>query len=149
MENERKNKITYRKEGDYNAPNLVIPKDEYADYHIGKYGHLRLSYLKENKKAEYTIMLVDGTLRKHIVETDMAAKSRVESIVSALKNQSDLTDEIKLFQRELYGIANNINQIARIANSKFSISHDNFENISKSVTDFILRFEKKVYSRQK
>ena len=35
------------------------------DYHIGKYGHLRLQYLKEHKKAEYTIMLLDGTLRKH------------------------------------------------------------------------------------
>lgn len=95
MENERKNKITYHKEGDYYVPNLVIPKDEYADYHIGKYGHLRLSYLKENKKAEYTIMLVDGTLRKHIVETDMVAKSRVESIINALKSQSDLTEEMK------------------------------------------------------
>jgi hypothetical protein len=58
MENERKNKITYRKEGDYYVPNLVIPKDEYAEYPIGKYGHLRLQYLKENCKFEYTEMLM-------------------------------------------------------------------------------------------
>ena len=54
-----------------------------------------------------------------------------------------------LFQRELYGIANNINQIARIANSRYSVSHDNFEYISKTLADFILRFERKIYSRQK
>ena len=46
MENERKDKIEYRKEGDYYIPNLIVPKDEYADYCIGKYGRLRLNYLK-------------------------------------------------------------------------------------------------------
>lgn len=38
MENERKNKIEYHKEGDYYVPNLVVPKYEYPDYCIGKYG---------------------------------------------------------------------------------------------------------------
>ena len=47
MENERKNKIEYHKEGDYYVPNLVAPKDEYPDYCIGKYGRLRLNYLKK------------------------------------------------------------------------------------------------------
>lgn len=32
MGNERENEITYRKEGDYYVTNLVIPKDEYANY---------------------------------------------------------------------------------------------------------------------
>ena len=27
---------------------------------------MRLNYLKEHKKAEYSIMLVDGTLNKHL-----------------------------------------------------------------------------------
>jgi len=86
MENERENEITYRKEGDYYVTNLVIPKDEYANYYIGKYGHLRLTYLKEHKKAEYTIMLMNGTLRKHIVQIDIDAKNRVENIVNSLKS---------------------------------------------------------------
>lgn len=108
MENERKNKIEYRKEGDYYIPNLIVPKDEYADYCIGKYGRLRLDFLKEYKKAEYTIMLMDGTLRKHIVEIDMEAKNRVENIVNSLKSQSDLTEEMKN-TNQLYwvGIMNN------------------------------------------
>lgn len=95
MENERKDKIEYRKEGDYYIPNLIVPKDEYADYCIGKYGRLRLNYLKEHKKAEYTIMLMNGTLRKHIVQIDIDAKNRVENIVNSLKSQSDLTEEMK------------------------------------------------------
>lgn len=95
MENERKNKIEYSKKGDYYIPNLIVPKDEYADYCVGKYGRLRLNYLKENKRAEYSIMLMDGTLRKHIVQVDMEAKNRVENIVNSLKSQSDLTEEMK------------------------------------------------------
>lgn len=41
MENERKKKIEYRKEGDYYITNLTMPKAEYAEYCIGKYGRLR------------------------------------------------------------------------------------------------------------
>lgn len=108
MGNERENEITYRKEGDYYITNLIVPKDEYPDYCIGKYGRLRLNYLKEHKKAEYTIMLMNGTLRKHIVQIDIDAKNRVENIVNSLKSQSDLTEEMKNFD-PLYwvGMMNN------------------------------------------
>ena len=45
--------ITYHKEGDYFVPDLYLEKEKYEnDYIIGKYGHLRLEYLKNHKKAE-------------------------------------------------------------------------------------------------
>lgn len=94
MENERK-KIKYHREGDYYIPNLVIPKDEYPDYNIGKYGRLRLNYLKENKKADYNIMLMEGTLRKHIVEIDIEANKKGKRIIKQLKERSNLTEEMK------------------------------------------------------
>lgn len=63
--------ITYHKEEAYYIHNLYLAEDEYEkNYHIGKYSHLRLEYLKKHKKANYTIMFMDGTLRKHIVDTD-------------------------------------------------------------------------------
>ena len=71
--------ITYHKEGDYFIPDLYLEKEEYEkDYIIGKYGHLTLEYLKSHKKAEYTILFMDCTLRKHIVETDKQAKKRFD-----------------------------------------------------------------------
>ena len=74
--------ITYHKEENYYIPDLYLAEDEYEkNYHIGKYGHLRLEYLKEYKKAEYSIMLLDGTLRKHIVDTDIQAKERFEILI--------------------------------------------------------------------
>lgn len=69
--------ITYHREGDYFVSDLYLAKDEYEkDYHIGKYGYLRLEYLKNHKKADYTIMFMEGSLRKYIVDTDKQAKER-------------------------------------------------------------------------
>lgn len=77
--------ITYHKEGDYFIPDLFLEKEEYAkDYNIGKYGHLRLEYLKNHKKAEYIIMFMNKTLRKHIVETDKQAKQRFEILMKQI-----------------------------------------------------------------
>ena len=50
--------ISYRKEGDYLIPNLVV-KGSNSDYHIGLYGRLRLKYLKEHKKGYYTELMLD------------------------------------------------------------------------------------------
>ena len=46
--------IEYRLEGDYYIPNLTLPKQEAII--LNKYGRMRLNYLKEHKKAEYSIM---------------------------------------------------------------------------------------------
>ena len=89
------NKLTYHKEGDFYIPNLIIPKDEYPNYILGKYGRLRAKYLKENKKVEYSIMLIDGTLRRHLVETDMQCKERIEILINELKQQENITEDLK------------------------------------------------------
>lgn len=88
--------ITYHIEGDYFIPDLYLAKDEYEkDYHIGKYGHLRLEYLKNHKKAEYTIMLIDGTLRKHIIETDKQAKERFEILMKQMLDKNPIDENLK------------------------------------------------------
>ena len=43
--------ITYHKEGYYYIPDLYLEKNYKYNYYIGKYGHLRLQYLKEYKKS--------------------------------------------------------------------------------------------------
>lgn len=90
------NKITYHKEGDYCIPNLYLEKEYYkSDYQIGKYGHLRLQYLKEHKKAEYTIMFIDGTLRKHIVDTDIQANERFEILMKQMLDKNPIDENLK------------------------------------------------------
>ena len=62
---------------------------------IGKYGHLRLQYLKEHKKAEYTIMLLDGALRKHIVDIDIQAKERLEILMKQMLHKNPIDENLK------------------------------------------------------
>ena len=85
--------IEYTLVGDYYIPNLNITKQEKII--LNKYGRMRLNYLKEHKKAEYSIMLVDGTLNKHLKEIQEAAQARVEQIINQLKEKSNLTEDMK------------------------------------------------------
>ena len=68
--------------------------------------------------------------------------------IKGYKIKEQPTEEIKNFQRDITGIANNINQIARIANSSRYISNNDLDYVQNKVIDFILKFEKKVYSRE-
>ena len=77
--------IEYPLEGDYYIPNLIIPKQEKVT--LNKYGRMRLKYLKDNKKAEYSIMLMDGTLNTHLNEIQEIAEKRVNQIIDHLKKQ--------------------------------------------------------------
>ena len=85
--------IEYHLEGDYYIPNLAIPKQEKIT--LNKYGKMRLKYLKEHKKADYTIMLMDGTLNTHLKEIQDTADNRVQQIASELKVKSNLTEDMK------------------------------------------------------
>ena len=88
--------ITYHKEGDYYIPDLYLAEDEYEkNYHIGKYGHLRLEYLKKYKKADYTIMLLEGTLRKHIIDTDKQAKEKFEILMKQMLDKNPIDENLK------------------------------------------------------
>ena len=85
--------IEYHLEGDYYIPNLAMPKQEKIT--LNKYGRMRLTYLKEHKKADYTIMLMDGILNTHLKEIQETADNRVQQIVRELKDQSDLNEDMK------------------------------------------------------
>ena len=84
--------IEYTKQGDYYMPNLVLEKEKII---LNKYGKMRLKFLKENRKAEYTIMFVNGTLNKHLKEIQETAEKRIDIIIEQLKQQNNLTEEMK------------------------------------------------------
>ena len=84
---------TYRQEGDYQIPNLALPND--GNYEIGKYGRMRLNYLKEHRKILYTNYLMEGTLSKHLSEIDQACNERMDNIVFAMAKQKGVTEELK------------------------------------------------------
>ena len=79
---ENKYGMEYAKIGDNYMPNLVLEKEKII---LNKYGRMRLKFLKENKKAEYTIMFMNGTLNKHLKEIQETAQTRVNIIIVQLK----------------------------------------------------------------
>ena len=85
--------IEYVRQGNYYIPNLVLPKQK--KIHLNKYGRIRLNYLKEHKKAEYTIMFMENTLINHLEEIQETATKRVDEIINKLKAQSNLTEDMK------------------------------------------------------
>ena len=86
-------KISYRKVGDYYIPNMVLEPEERIN--LNKYGRARLKFLKENRKAEYAIMFMEGTLNAHLKEVQEEAQKRIDSIVEQLKKKNNLTEEMK------------------------------------------------------
>ena len=90
---DEKTVIEYIRQEDYYIPNLVLSKQK--KIHLNKYGRMRLNYLKEHKKAEYTIMFMENTLIEHLEEIQETATKRVNQIINDLKAKSDLTENMK------------------------------------------------------
>lgn len=87
--------ITYTKKGDYYIPNLTLSKSKYSDYKLHKYGRMRSRYLKEYKKAEYTILLIDGKLDEHLYNTDLECKNRFDLLMKQFAEREHITEELK------------------------------------------------------
>lgn len=104
---------------------------------------------KNIKKQIWIDAREDELLKKKSKQAGLSESEFIRSLIKGYRIKEQPTEEIKSFQRDLYGIANNINQIAKVANSRYSVSHDDYKYISKTLADFILRFERKIYSRQK
>lgn len=86
--------LEYRKCGDYYIPNIVAPEN-IKNFRLGKYGRLRLNYLKTNKKAEYMILQMENKLQKHLMDVDITATKRVNAIVKELAKKENVTEELK------------------------------------------------------
>ena len=105
-------KIEYTKVGDYYLQNLVAPSNM-KNFEIGKYGKLRLKYLKEHKKAEYTILLMDNKLLKHLMEIDKIANERFDLLMKQFAQKENITEELKAKdQLKWVGLMNNIKHSA-------------------------------------
>ena len=92
---DEKTVIEYIRKGDYYFPNLVNSASVKAN-ELGKYGKLRLKYLLEHKKVEYTILWVENKLRKHLLEIDKTANERFSLLMKQFAEQENITEELKV-----------------------------------------------------
>ena len=112
---DEKTGIEYVRNGDYYLPNLVDSASVKAN-ELGKYGKLRLKYLLEHKKAEYTCLWLDNKLRNHLLEIDKKANERFNLLMKQLAEKEDVTEELKAsnqieWVRRMNNIKNRVEEI--------------------------------------
>ena len=87
-------KLTYRKCGDYYIPNIAIPPEDQLP--IGKYGRMRLRYLREHRPILYNELLLTGKLSVHLLSIDRACKERLDLLLPQMKEAEGITEDLKL-----------------------------------------------------
>ena len=105
-------KIEYTKQGDYYFPNLFSPQNS-KNFEIGRFGRMRLKFLKEQKKSEYIILFMNNKLQEHLLEIDKTANDRFEFLMKQLAKKENITEELKAIdQLKWVGLMNNIKNSA-------------------------------------
>ena len=85
--------LTYTQCGDYKIPNIRLA---HTDAHtLGKYGRMRLDYLKRHRRGTYTTLLTSCTLNQHLYETEQEAKRQIDLTLSRLVKERSITEELK------------------------------------------------------
>lgn len=85
--------LTYTERNGVMYPELALPKQ--TIYPIGKYGKMRLDYLKKHRRGTYTTLLTSCTLNQHLYETEQEAKRQIELTLSRLAKERGITEELK------------------------------------------------------
>ena len=103
--------ISYTKKGDYLLPNLILK--EKVQYNIGKYGLLRLEYIKKYKLGLYFDLLVNDTLNEYLHDIDVTVMEKVQSLIKELAEKDNINEELKQNNQMLWvSKMNNIKNIA-------------------------------------
>ena len=107
---------TYRKEGDYYIPNLIVPESPV----LGIWGQRRRRFLMEHRNPIYIGMLLAGTLSGHLIEINQTAEAMFSQLVIQLAEAEQINEELKARdQMEWIGCMNNSrNRATEIVNKE-------------------------------
>lgn len=103
--------ISYTKQGDYLLPNLILKDKE--QFNIGKYGLLRLEYIKKYRLGLYFDLLVNDTLNEYLHDIDTTVMEKVQSLIKELAEKENINEQLKQDNQILWvSKMNNIKDIA-------------------------------------
>jgi len=80
--------------GDYLIPNLELPDEDH--YLVGKYGRMRMNYLKEHRPVIYNQLILSGKLYAHLGEIEQTCQDRMERMILQLKEAEGVTEILKV-----------------------------------------------------
>ena len=82
--------LSYTQTGDYLLPNLTLHQPKTP---LGKYGRMRLSFLRQQRPVLYHTMLLNGSLYPHLMEVEQTAESRMQQTMAQLLKQNPAPDK--------------------------------------------------------
>ena len=82
--------LSYTQTGDYLLPNLTLHQPKTP---LGKYGRMRLSFLRQQRPVLYNTMLLNGSLYPHLMEVEQTAESRMQQTMAQLLKQNPAPDK--------------------------------------------------------
>ena len=88
-----KNEITYTDINGINYPNLALP--DQPKINIGKYGQMRLDFLKKHRRGTYITLLTEGRLAAHLSAIDQEARSQVEYLTAEPAKKRGIDETLK------------------------------------------------------
>ena len=86
-------KLTYTEKNGLLYPDLTLP--EQPNYAIGKYGKIRLDYLKQHRRGTYGSLKAQAKLNQHLHEIDVQASELLESIIFDLVQKNRIDEKLK------------------------------------------------------
>ena len=92
---DEKTRIEYRLLGDYYIPNITIPKARRTG-NIGKYGRLKLNYMKKYKIPEYTEMLLNNELKSYLLDIQDECKEKIDILIKQMAEKENVNEELKV-----------------------------------------------------
>ena len=92
--------ISYTKIGNYLLPDLKLEDKE--RFNIGKYGLLRLNYIKKYKLGLYFDLLVNDKLNEYLHNIDITVMEMVQKLINELTEKENITEELKSSNQMLW-----------------------------------------------
>ena len=89
---DERNGLDYTLYEDYYLPDLEVPKEQRP---IGRWGRMRLVYLKEHRPGLYTRLILSGTLDSHLADVNEQAETRFDTILSGYKRLYGISEQLK------------------------------------------------------
>ncbi len=88
---DEQNGLNYKLVGDYYLPMIKAPDVP----EIGVWGRRYLRYLKVNRKAYYTTLLLSGKLFDQATEIDRTAEEMYEKLIRGIALQEGINEQLK------------------------------------------------------
>ena len=112
------NELTYTMQGDYNLPDLTMPKQ--PEVTLGRYAQMRRKFLREHHKIRYYNLLTSCTLTQHLAETEQTAMKLEETLMKQMTAQEGLTESLKAadMMKWVQGMNNLRNRVQEIVKAE-------------------------------